>query len=241
MEINDRIPLYVHVMEYIQNYILENKLSPGDQLPSEADLVNHFKVSRATVRQAMQELVSEGVVEKKHGFGTFVAEPKLSIEMNGFFSFNEETSKQYSNYRTEIIKFEHNYTPSDKVKKRLQLSGNETVLRVERVRIIDDEPVLYETTNLPESVFKHINIEQLNQSSLYSVFKLCNITALKGKERYRPYLPNQKECEVLKIGSNIPAFRFSRLLFAGTQPVEYTVSILKSGKIVMESVIEKNL
>ena len=171
----DRRLLYVVIMESVQNYINEQGLKPGDQLPSEVELMNQFKVSRATVRQAMQELENEGIIEKKHGLGTFVAEPKVSIEMNGFFSFNEEAKKLNQTPHTTITQFERSVCPSKKIQQRLSLSPQDEVITIQRLRRIDEDPVLLETTYLPGKRFLTLHQEELENQSLYDVFSRSGI------------------------------------------------------------------
>ncbi|MXQ73252.1 UTRA domain-containing protein [Clostridiaceae bacterium DONG20-135] len=237
----DRRPLYVVIMESVQNYISDRGLKPGEQIPSEVELMNQFQVSRATVRQAMQELENEGIIEKKHGLGTFVAEPKVSIEMNGFFSFNEEAKKLNQTPHTLITQFERMRCPSKKIQQRLSLSSQEEVIMIQWLRLIDEDPVLLETTYLPGKRFLYLHQEELENQSLYDVFSHSGIRMVHGKEKYRPYLPNEEEQRLLDLEDNVPTFRFSRLLFEKDTPVEYTVSVLKSGKIALEAVIEKKI
>ena len=70
-------PLYVQVREELREAIASGRLKPGDQLPTEGELEQQLKVSRSTIRQAMGDLVTEGVINRAQGKGTFVTTPKV--------------------------------------------------------------------------------------------------------------------------------------------------------------------
>ena len=77
LSMDSDIPLYSQLVSIIKRNISAGTLDPGALLPSEAELCRTFDVSRSTVRQAIGELESEGLVVRKQGRGTFVAEPKM--------------------------------------------------------------------------------------------------------------------------------------------------------------------
>lgn len=228
-------------MEYVQAFIQDNHLKPGDQIPTETRLMERFSVSRATVRQAIQELVSEGIVEKRHGYGTFVAEPKVSIELSGFFSFYEEAAKESLESHTSMLECSELCPAPDKVRRRLGLSATDSVCFVQRMRYIDGDPVLLESTYLPKRIFGSLSQRDFDGRSLYDVCRDHGILHVSGKERVRPYLPNEQERTQLNLENGIPTSRFSRLLTDGATPIEYTVSILKSGKVALSTTIDQDL
>ena len=74
---DDRLPLYLQLSSLIRRCISSGLLKPGDLLPSEAELCTRFGISRSTVRQALGELEEQGLILRRQGRGSFVAEPKL--------------------------------------------------------------------------------------------------------------------------------------------------------------------
>ena len=73
---NSIVPMYKQVLDILKSRIAAQEYTPGSKLPSEADLMKQFGVSRITVRTAINELVEDGVLERSQGKGTFVALPK---------------------------------------------------------------------------------------------------------------------------------------------------------------------
>ena len=86
------IPLYSQLVNIIKRNITAGTLNPGDQLPSESELCKNFDISRSTVRQAVSMLEDEGLVVRKQGRGTYVAEPKVRRKTEKLYSFTSEMS-----------------------------------------------------------------------------------------------------------------------------------------------------
>src|SRR6516164_1157215 len=85
-----RSPLYERVESVLAGDIADGSLLPETQLPSEDGLVERFKVSRTTVRKAIQNLVERGLVEVRRGKGTFVTQPKITQELTELTGFVED-------------------------------------------------------------------------------------------------------------------------------------------------------
>src|SRR6516162_11377908 len=84
------IPLYAQVEAVLASDIADGRLSTGSQLPTENDLMDRFGVSRPTVRKAVQNLVSRGLVEIQRGKGTYVTRPKITQELTALSGFVED-------------------------------------------------------------------------------------------------------------------------------------------------------
>lgn len=233
----DKRPRYVIVMEAVQNYISNHQLQVGDKIPTEPEWMEEFHVSRATVRQAMQELENAGVIEKKHGVGTFVAEEKLSIQMQGFFSFSEEAKKVSNNYETKILKFRRTLNAPKKV---IDLFQSNEVIELERLRLIDGDPILLELTYIPGNLVKGRLPKEFKFESLYDYFKSLGVKHLTGNEKLTPHNPTAYEASKLKIDKQAMLLQFTRVLYEGNA-IEYTTTILKPGKIGIETTIERKL
>ena len=87
-------PLYQQLYQLLRNKILAGEWHPDEMLPSEADLIAQYQVSRATVRQALDELVSDGLIYRKQGRGTFVAPPTVEQGLVRIVSFTEDMQQR---------------------------------------------------------------------------------------------------------------------------------------------------
>src|SRR5438034_9703795 len=146
-----RPPLYVQVADWIRGEIERERLEPGTMLPSEADLQRRFNVSRATVRQAVQELAFAGVVKRQQGRGTFVAGPPLERALPELTSFSEHLASKGLASSSRLITWEalddrrksdgHSLPSPDAPDPRLFGSSSIRLARAIRLRLANDRPV----------------------------------------------------------------------------------------------------
>ena len=236
-----KMPLYIKLYDELLKLIQNGNLQEGDKLLAEPDLSIKYKVSRSTIRRAILELVNDGYLEKIHGKGTFVTNPKVQLYISGFLSYRDEMEKNQVRHRTEIRCCELMGNISSKVVKKLNLESDDQVYYVERIRYYEDDPILIERTYLPQKVFFGFDCQALQDQSIYRVFESYNVHSVDGDESYWPYLPKEYEKELLQITDEgvVPCIRMSRLLKSEGVPVEYTVSILKPGKMELKIHISK--
>ena len=147
----ENLPVYIQIHDQIKANIENETYKIGDRLPSERELAKQFGVSRMTLRQAIQTLADEGILERKIGSGTYVARQKVQEKMSGTTSFTEimrslgrvPSSKAVAYFLT---------APSSSEMEKLQLEGHETILRMERIRYADDVPICFEVASIPEKL-----------------------------------------------------------------------------------------
>ena len=106
LSLDSDVPLYNQLVAIIKRHISAGILSPGDLLPSEAELCRSLSISRSTVRQAIGALESEGLVVRRQGKGTFVAEPKVHRKTERVYSFTAEMSAMGLTPSSELIEFD---------------------------------------------------------------------------------------------------------------------------------------
>jgi GntR family transcriptional regulator len=167
---NIPLPLYAQLAEQIKEQIKAEALKPGDQLPSERDLGERAAISRMTVRQAVAYLVKEGILEVKHGVGTFVAEPKLTHDLVHLLSFTEAIIRQGSTTTSQVLE-QQAVTPSLGIAEALALDANEMCLKIVRLRKSGQVPLLLETTFIPSRLCPGLEDEDLATQSLYTLLE----------------------------------------------------------------------
>ncbi|NRO77178.1 HTH-type transcriptional repressor YvoA [Lactobacillus helveticus] len=160
-------PLYKELMNQLASHIKKD-YQPNQKLLSERELVDMFKVSRSTVRLALNELEEKGLIYRLHGKGTFVApifikQPNLG-SMYSFSSQMEGEGKEIStkNISLKLCK------PEKEIVLQLNLAPNDQAYELIRLRLADGEPLVYNRTYLPEKIFSNLILEDLNQGTLYS-------------------------------------------------------------------------
>ena len=148
---------------YMRNYIQRNGLSDGDQLPSEASIAKTLGVSRNTLREAYIELESEGVIIRRHGIGTFVANPgRISDSLNTFAPFSQLIKDSGYEPRFTTISSGEILPPID-VAELFRISENESIHYLQRLVSAGKQPVIYiEDYFSPEIQTKHLDWERFN-------------------------------------------------------------------------------
>lgn len=163
------VPLYYQLKELLLEVIKESEV--GTVIPTEMELCTLFDISRPTVRQALNELVVEGYLERQKGRGTFVSRPKISQDfLLVLESFNDEMQQKGLNPQTDVLEFER--TASDqRIREKLSLQDGEPVIKLRRVRSINGEPMVMVLTYLPYSRFPALLEKDMKVSSLYRIMK----------------------------------------------------------------------
>ena len=161
------IPLYAQLTGIIKNTITSGTLRVGDLLPSEAELCDKFEISRNTVRQAIGSLEEAGFVVRKRGKGTFVADP--STRRKGVqYSFTTEISSMGKHPSSTLVSFDI-IDPAPKIKRLMALEDGVKVYCFTRVRNVDNEPLILETSYYPQHIYPNLTREMLETHSFYSL------------------------------------------------------------------------
>lgn len=144
-----RVPKYYRLKKHLLD--MTETLPPGTPVPPERTLAAEFDTSRTTVRQALQELVVEGRLERIQGKGTFVAKPKVSQALQ-LTSYTEDMRAQGLEPTSQLLDIGY-ITADDTLAELLDISAGGRVLRIERLRLASGEPMAIETTHLSAKRF----------------------------------------------------------------------------------------
>src|SRR3984893_3387436 len=170
LERSNPLPLYYQLKEVLKQQIQAGHLAPHTAIPSEPELVAQYHVSRATVRQALTELVHEGLLYRQHGRGTFVCEPRVQQNISELTSFSEDLRRQGKRPGGLLLVSER-VRGSLTVREQLRLTEEEQVVRLERLRTADDVPTAYEIDYLPypRAISIYQRAKETADGSLYSL------------------------------------------------------------------------
>jgi len=219
------LPLYYQLKEIIKAQIAEGAWKPGDAVPSERELVERYRISRPTVRQAVHELVTEGLLTREQGRGTFVARPKIHQRfLESLTSFSEEMKEKGLSYSTKLLSIER-IAPDSTLR---SVFGDESSLfyRLERLRFVEGSPVLVVTTYLPAALFPELDREPLETESLYDIIESKYKRKLGRATRVlEAILVGEADAELLAVPprSAVQLVRTTGFLEEGT-PFEYSIA-----------------
>lgn len=167
LSMDSDIPLYTQLVGIIKQNISSGELNVGDLLPSEAELCRTMGISRNTVRQAIGELEEEGLVVRKRGKGTFVADPNARGKCVRY-SFTTEISSMGKVPSSTMVDFGI-IVPPPEISRKMQLQEGVTVYCFTRVRNVDGEPLILETSYYPQYLYPNLTRELVQTHSIYSL------------------------------------------------------------------------
>ena len=166
---NSKLPLYKQLKLSLMKFI-EDNLSEGDFLPTEPEIEKMYGVSRITVRKTIDELVSEGIVKKVQGKGTFVQSKKITQTAGTITSWTEEMRQKGKDIHTEnTVLFE--MEPSRKMMEELQLAPNEKLICLKRLRFADGEPIAIMINYMRSKFIPGFLEKGLQRESLYETLE----------------------------------------------------------------------
>ena len=158
------IPVYYQLKNDLISKISEGVWKPGDCISSERELCDIYGVSRMTIRQAIGELVQEGILLRIKGKGTFVCEQ--TFKQKDMMSFTEIVKQMGKKLRSEIVEFEKVSTPEDLT----DIFLLDELYKITRKRIVDDECVAIEEVYIPVDYCGYIDEEML-KGSLFKILE----------------------------------------------------------------------
>ena len=132
---NSIVPMYKQVLNILTEQIKNGELKHGDKLPSEAELMKQYGVSRITIRGAIAELVEEGILERSQGKGTFVATPKELYTAKDDFGFTRSCILSGKKPSTKLLSKEMIY-PSQNDMEYFQIRETDKILCTKRLRFV---------------------------------------------------------------------------------------------------------
>ncbi len=145
-------------------------LKVGDQLPTEPELMRQFDVSRITVRQALGQLASARLIDRRPGLGTFVAPPRIEQELKRLTGFVEDMDALQLRATAKVVRITR--VPADaEVAARLRLDSGTSVTYLERVRLANEEPLSFDVTYLPEDIGERVETENLEVNPVFSLLE----------------------------------------------------------------------
>ncbi|MDF7627357.1 GntR family transcriptional regulator [Leuconostocaceae bacterium ESL0723] len=217
------IPRYIQIHNEIRERIAAGEWKTNQRLPAERDLAEDFKVSRMTLRQAIQTLVDEGILERKVGSGTYVAKKKISERALGMTSFTELLEKTGHQPQTVTISYKVT-TPSVSQLEHLQLKPDDEVLVMERLRLGDDEPILLEQTTLPVKLVENFTRSSLTES-LYATLIEAGIQPGRAEQTVTATLATERLADLLDIKRGDPILSVRQVSYdQNNVPFEYVQS-----------------
>ena len=215
-----QLPLHAQIQQLLLDLIDRGELKPGEQLPAERELATLFGVSLAPVRQAILGVVADGFLTRRRGLGTFVRERALDEKISILHSMTESMREQHVEVETRVLRQEIVPT-SARVAGSLQLS-DPTVLLLERLAVVEHEPVALMRAYLSLSQFPGLDKADFVNRSLYETLQATfGVSVVRAESVIEVERCASKDAVKLGVMTGEPLLRVEGTAFAEQdRPVE---------------------
>jgi len=188
---------------------LIESLAVGEAIPSERRLSTDLGMARLTVRAAIDQLVRDGHLVRRHGSGTFVTQPKIAQQLT-LTSFSEDMRRRGMTPSSRTL--ELTVSPAGaRLSSRLQVPPEDLVTRVRRLRYADGETMAIETLYVPRRLVPELTREDLENRSFYQLLEeRYEIIIASGVQYIEPTVTDEEESALLGVPVHSPAFLFER-------------------------------
>ncbi len=217
------LPLHVQVTQALRDQIVRGAWKPGDRVPGDLELCSELGISRTTIRQALAEMAHEGWVVRERGRGTFVAPPKLTetaVErLSGFF----EDMVALGYPPISQVLHQEDRPADEQIAARLNVRPGTRIVEIERLRFVEDEPVVLTTTYLPLALAPGLATADLTRRSLYEYLETeCGLTLARGQRTIEAVAADVRQARLLRIRKGAPLVYLQSVSYlADGRPIEY--------------------
>lgn len=224
-------PLYQQIKDNIRDNIQKGMYGINQPIPKERELCKKYKVSLITIRQAVNGLVNEGLVQKIQGSGTFVKNSKVEKELGTIISFSEDMKRKGLRPGTKILSKEI-IQANTELKAALILKEKDEVVRIKRIRYANRLPLMLEEVNLPYKICSSVLGEDIERRSLHDYLKReLRLVFTRVSQVIEAIVADKDTSTLLEIKNRSPILLIKQTIYTDKNiPVEYNKAIYRCDK-----------
>jgi GntR family transcriptional regulator len=220
------IPLWAQLEAELRRRLMSGEFTY--RFPTDRELVDTYKVSRHTARDAVDRLCTDGLLERRRGRGTFIRQ-ELEHPAGALFSLFRAV-EAHGAKQTIVVRAMIECT-DPAAAEQLELDSSAPLVLIDRMRFADGEPLVIDKVWLPADVGRQLMSADLTQGVIYHhLARLCDITVVAGWERIRPTIPTPEDHEALQMPEGTAVFRIERLGRTADRRIEWRVSIVRGDR-----------
>jgi GntR family transcriptional regulator len=206
-------PLYLQLKNALIADIDAGQYKPHERLLSERELGEKFKVSRMTVRQALIEMIREGILYTQVGKGTYVSDSKIKQELQTLTGFSQDMAARGATVAAQVL--EARVIPATLTLAAIfAVPMNTELVLLSRLRLSDGIPLAIEEAHILHQVCPGILEYDFSKESLYNILAIrYNTVLVRGEQTMEASLAGSKEAELLQITAPSPVLRIERLSY----------------------------
>lgn len=208
---------------------LIDSLPEGAALPAERELAVRWNVARMTLRRAVDELVIEELLVRRHGSGTYTSRPKVARWL-GMIGFSEDIRRRGMRPGSTMLEFRHQKAERAAAR-RLRIPVGDPIIAFTRLRLADDQPMVVERTTMPAAYVPGLQAEDLDGSLYDLLTSRYSIDQVSGTSRLEPVMPDAKTADWLEIPVSQPCIALHGISFDSRDRVfEYTSALYRGDR-----------
>jgi GntR family transcriptional regulator len=227
------IPLYVQLEQIIKSKIMTGELLPGERIPTEKELAQAYQVSSITARQAVLDLVQEGLLSRKQGKGTFVQEGTTKVKnimtLNVQGGHDDVVPEGLTKQKVEVLNMQLAMGPK-RVIQALELKEPQEVMQIRRRRIDNGVVVSYVKNYLPAEIGSHISKDDLLSETMLQILRgKIGLPLERGLQYIEAIIADYEIATALSIAIASPVLYLETIIFAqGDRPVDFVQTFYRS-------------
>lgn len=233
--------LYSEIADKLEESIKKGEYGTHQKLPSENDLSFQYETTRLTIRKAISELEKRQVVVKDRNKGTFALAPetKISSGINGLVGFTEAAERRNLPAETKLLDLEDVKEIPKQVQEQLQVTKNASLWKIERLRLIDNEPMTHEKIYIQKKFVPDLN----GENATGSLFKLIetNVAIAYASQELESVILDGEIGKLLHAKEHMPGFlAYTTSYSVNGYPVLYDESYYRSDKYTFHNILYRN-
>jgi len=209
-----KLPLYQQLYELLEARIRSGEWKPGDMIPPETELISRYAVSRITVRKVLDMLVTDGLLVRQRGRGSFVAQAKLEHGTTRIVSFTDDMRQRGLTPGTKII-FMGLVPATRAIAEALSVAEGEELARIDRLRLADGVPMCVEESFLIHRYLPGILQHDLARNSLREIKQASyGIRWSRARQTIQAVPASAETARLLSIKTGAPLLYFERVTYS---------------------------
>lgn len=233
------VPRYYQIFEELYKEITEGNYKEGDKFPSDTELVKKYDVSRGTIREALKILFQRGLLVRKQGKGSFITYSKIEQDAKRLMGFTELMKSHGKEPSAKILEITTKI-PSRRIQSLLHLTEDDKVVKIQRLRFGDKEPLIVERSYFSFDLFKDLLKFDFEKESIYHLlYNNTDIRLGEAKQTIEAIAAGQRENELLKVEHGTPLLLIKRIIKTMRgKYFQYSEDVYRSDKLVFSTVTE---
>jgi GntR family transcriptional regulator len=227
------VPYYYQIVQILREAIQDLDVSPGASnlgFPSESELSEYFQVNRGTIRHALQLLEREGLIYREKGRGTFLRRRRVELDLSTLCSTTEDLKARGWIPASRLLSLEK-ISPSLHIQRHLELSPEDLVWLIHRLRLADNEPISLQWSYIPVELAPELDQEDMTSSLYYILRNTYGHELQSGDQTVRTRSATSEEARLLEIEEGAPLFEIWRITYDQNQrPVEHLDSLWRGDR-----------